>query len=83
MGAGVGDFAPPRSGRIQPDRSRMLLLMIRPARPTLAEVPLAALYLNDLPAVAGGITAVREPLAVALAMVGLAAAAAWARIRCG
>ena len=31
-------------GRIHPDRSRMLLLMIRPARPTLAEVPLADLF---------------------------------------
>lgn len=30
-------------GRIHPDRSRMLLLMICPARPTLAEVPLADL----------------------------------------
>jgi hypothetical protein len=59
----------------------MLLLMIRPARPTLAEVPLAALYLNDLPSVAGGIAAVPEPSAVALAMMGVAAAAAWARAR--
>jgi sugar lactone lactonase YvrE len=35
--------APPRSGGIQPDRSRLLLIMIRPTRPTLAEVPLADL----------------------------------------
>ena len=42
--------APPRSGRIQPDQLRRLLLMIRPARPTLAEVPLADLsflYVQD------------------------------------
>jgi hypothetical protein len=32
-----------RSSRIQPDQFRRLLLMIRPARPTLAEVPLADL----------------------------------------
>jgi len=38
--------APPRSGRIQPDRFRLLLLVIRPARPTLAEVPLADLSLT-------------------------------------
>jgi hypothetical protein len=38
--------APPRSGRIQPDRFRLLLLVIRPARPTLAEVPLADLPFN-------------------------------------
>jgi hypothetical protein len=37
---------PPRSGRIQPDRSRLLLLMIRPARLTLAEVPMADLSLG-------------------------------------
>ncbi len=35
--------APPRSGRIQPDQLRRLLLVIRPARPSLAEVPLADL----------------------------------------
>ena len=35
--------APLRSVRIQPDQSRRLLLMIRPPRPTLAEVPLAGL----------------------------------------
>jgi hypothetical protein len=34
---------PPRSGRIQPDRSRLLLLMVHAARLTLAEVPLADL----------------------------------------
>jgi hypothetical protein len=39
---------PPRSGRIQPDRSWMLLLMIRPARPSLAEVPLADLSFPTL-----------------------------------
>ncbi|MFM8733939.1 MAG: hypothetical protein ACKOC8_01895 [Pirellulales bacterium] len=35
--------APPRPGRIRPSQLRRLLLMIRPARPTLAEVPLADL----------------------------------------
>ena len=35
--------APPRSGRIQPDQSRLLLLMVLADRPTLAEVPLADL----------------------------------------
>jgi hypothetical protein len=35
--------APLRSGHIQPDQSRRLLLMIRPPRPTFAEVPLAGL----------------------------------------
>jgi len=35
--------APPGQGRIQPDQPRLLLLMIRPARPTLPEVPLADL----------------------------------------
>ena len=39
--------APPRSGRIQPDRPRMLVLMIRPTRPTLAEVPLADLSAHE------------------------------------
>jgi len=34
-----GQLAPLRSGRIQPDQSRRLLPMIRPPRPTLAEVP--------------------------------------------
>jgi len=53
MGAEVGAMrarawigsssAPPRSDRIQPDWPWLLLLMIRPARPTLAEVPLADL----------------------------------------
>ena len=33
--------APPSEDRIQPDQPRQLLLMIRPARPTLAKVPLA------------------------------------------
>jgi hypothetical protein len=36
---------------------------------------------NAPPGVSSGIAAVPEPSAVALAMVGLAAAAAWARIR--
>ena len=39
--------APLSEDRIQPDRSRLLLLMIRLTRPTLAEVPLADLsFLN-------------------------------------
>jgi len=33
------------SDRIQPDQPRLLLLMIRPARPTLAGGPLADLFL--------------------------------------
>jgi hypothetical protein len=37
-----------RSDRIQPDRSRLLLLVIRPARPTLAPVPLADRSLEAL-----------------------------------
>ena len=32
-----------REDRIQPDELQLLLLVIRPARPTLAEVPLADL----------------------------------------
>jgi len=32
--------------RIQPDQLQQLLLMIRPARPSLAEVPLAELSFN-------------------------------------
>jgi hypothetical protein len=35
--------ASPSEGRIEPDKPRLLLLMIRSARPTLAEVPLADL----------------------------------------
>jgi hypothetical protein len=35
--------ASPSEGRIEPDRPRLLPLMIRAARPTLAEVPLADL----------------------------------------
>ena len=36
-------MTPSSEGRIQPDQPRRLLLMIRSARPTLAEVPLADL----------------------------------------
>ncbi len=48
--------ASPSEGRIQPGQSRRLLLIIRPARPTLAEVPLADLSLGQVAdgTVAGG-----------------------------
>jgi len=43
----IGSTSAPRSERrIQPGQSRRLLLMIRPARLTPAEVPLADLSLN-------------------------------------
>jgi predicted anti-sigma-YlaC factor YlaD len=46
----VGSVAatPPSEGRIQPTQPRRLLLIIRSARPTLAEVPLADLSFVEL-----------------------------------
>ena len=41
--------APPSERRIQPGQSRLLLLVIRPARPMLAEVPLADLFFDAVP----------------------------------
>jgi len=38
--------APPSEGRTRPDQSRLSLLVIRSARPTIAEVPLADLSLR-------------------------------------
>ena len=46
--------APPRSGRIRPDQLRRLLLVIRPARPSLVEVPLADLLLKASGSVGAG-----------------------------
>jgi hypothetical protein len=40
--------------RIQSDQLRRLLLMIRPARPTLAEVPLADLSVAEVSATDNG-----------------------------
>jgi len=46
--AWIGSTSAPRSERrIQPGQSRLLLLMVLAARPTLAEVPLADLSLFD------------------------------------
>ena len=47
--ARVGEEFPFAWPGIQPDQLRLLLLMIRPARPTLAEVPLADLSFDLLP----------------------------------
>ena len=41
---------------IEPDQPRLLLLMIRPAQPTLAEVPLADLSFNAI--LASGLAAI-------------------------
>jgi hypothetical protein len=40
-------LAPPRSGRIQPDKPRLFLLVIGSSRPTLTEEPLADLSLGN------------------------------------
>ena len=65
--------APPRSGRIQPDQLRRLLLMIRPARPAFAEVPLADLFFIHTQRARGGsryhwASGPRKPLAEASGM---------------
>jgi len=46
-GSGTGVAAPTAGQDIQPDQSRRLLLMIRPARPSPAEVPCADLSFGD------------------------------------